>query len=334
MDVCVLVLQGCTSLASIAPMELLATAGRMHAEMSGGRVTEPFFRMRLVSPGENPVISPTGFPVHCHATIDKVRKTDLVIVPAFDGDVLAQLEENRACVPWVRRMYDRGADVASICTGAFVLAEAGLLEGKSATTHWNAQALFRRRYPGIRVLPEQIVVDNGRVCTSGGATSFLTLTAYLVEKYCGAATARFMSKIFLIDINKGPQTAYAIFSTQRNHSDDAVLRAQDLIEQQGARDLSVAQLAAKVAMSTRNFIRRFKTATGNTPIEYIQRVRIEAAKHALESGGEPVDAIASRSGYGDAGSFRAIFKRVTGVSPMEYRKRYRFYGAKGTPAAS
>jgi len=334
MDVCVLVLQGCTSLASIAPMELLATAGRMHAEMSRGRVAEPFFHVRLVSPGANPVVSPTGFPVHCHATIDKVRKTDLVIVPAFDGDVLAQMEANRACVSWVRRMHDRGADVASICTGAFVLAEAGLLDGKSATTHWNAQELFRRRYPGIRVLPEQIVVDNGRVCTSGGATSFLTLTAYLVEKYCGSETARFMSKIFLIDINKGPQTAYAIFSTQRNHADDVILRAQDLIERPEARGLTVAEIAAKVAMSPRNFIRRFKSATGNTPIEYIQRVRIEAAKHALESGGEPVDSIASRSGYGDAGSFRAIFKRVTGVSPMEYRRRYRFYGAKGTPAAS
>jgi transcriptional regulator GlxA family with amidase domain len=179
----------------------------------------------------------------------------------------------------------------------------------------------------VGLVPEQIVVDNGRVCTSGGATSFLTLTAYLVDKYCGAETARLISKIFLIDINKGPQTAYAIFGTQKNHSDAPILEAQDLIEKLDSRCPTVADLAKRVAMSKRNFIRRFKSATGNTPIEYMQRVRIEAAKHALEAGGDPVDAIAGKSGYEDAGSFRRIFKRLTGVTPIEYRRRYRFYAA-------
>jgi transcriptional regulator GlxA family with amidase domain len=310
-------------------MEILSTAGRMHAQLSGNGGREGFFRVRLVSAGANPVVSANRFPVHCHATIAQVKKTDLVIVPAMDGDVLAQLEGNKACVPWVRRMYDGGADVASICTGAFVLAEAGLLEGRRATTHWIAQDLFRSRYPGVRVIPEQIVVDNGRVCTSGGATSFLTLTVYLVEKYCGGETARYVAKVFLIDINKGPQTAYAMFSTQKNHADSGILDAQAILERPDAWTLSVAELAERVAMSRRNFIRRFKSATGNTPIEYIQRVRIEAAKHALEAGSEPVDAIAGRIGYEDAGSFRGIFKRLTGVSPTEYRKRYRFYTAKG-----
>jgi transcriptional regulator GlxA family with amidase domain len=327
LDVSVLVLKGCTSLSSIAPMELLSTAGRLHAERMGDASAAPFFKVRLVSAGPNPVISSSGFPVQCATTIDKVRKTDLVIIPALDGDVLAQLDMNHACVPWVRRMHDRGADVASICTGAFLLAETGLLEGKHATTHWRAEELFRRRYPGILLSSEQIIVDNGRVCTSGGATSFLTLTAYLVEKYCGAETARFISKIFLIDINKGPQTAYAIFSAQKNHPDEAIMEAQDLIERLGARCPSVPELAKRVAMSKRNFIRRFKSATGNTPIEYVQRVRVESAKHALESGGDPVDTIAGRSGYEDAGSFRKVFKRLTGVTPMEYRKRYRFFHA-------
>jgi transcriptional regulator GlxA family with amidase domain len=184
-----------------------------------------------------------------------------------------------------------------------------------------AQDLFRQRYPKVNVAPEQIVVDNGRICTSGGATSFLTLTAYLVEKYCGSETARFVAKVFLIDVNKGPQTAYAIFSTQKNHSDSAILEAQALIERQAGPILSVTDLAAEVAMSRRNFIRRFKSATGNTPIEYIQRVRVESAKHALEVGD-------------DAGSFRKIFKRVTGVSPIEYRRRSRFYHtAGGAPRA-
>ena len=329
LDVCVLVMDGCASLASIGPMDILSTAGRMHAQLRGEDQSDPFFRVRLVSTTRDTVVSASNYSVHCHATIDKVRKTDLVIIPAFDGDVLTQMQGNRACIPWVRRMHDNGADVASICTGAFVLAETGLLDGKRATTHWMAQDLFRQRYPKVRVAPEQIVVDNGRICTSGGATSFLTLTAYLVEKYCGSQTARLVAKVFLIDVNKGPQTAYAIFSTQKNHSDSAILEAQALIERQQAPILSVTDLAAEVAMSRRNFIRRFKSATGNTPIEYIQRVRVESAKHALEGGDDPVDAIASRTGYDDAGSFRKIFKRVTGVSPIEYRRRSRFYHTSG-----
>jgi transcriptional regulator GlxA family with amidase domain len=310
-------------------MEILNTAGRLHATATGA--LEPFFRVQLLSLGANPVITANGFPVQCHASMASVERTGLVIIPAFDGDVETQLAANAACVPWVRTMHERGADVASICTGAFVLAEAGLLEGKTATTHWIAQDAFRRRYPGIRLARDQIVVDHGRVCTSGGATSFLTLTAYLVEKYCGSETAHTVAKLFLIDINKGPQTAYAIFSSQKNHGDEAVRQAQELMETAETGGLSVAELARRVAMSKRNFIRRFKGATGNTPLEYMQRVRIETAKHALEKGGESVDQIASRTGYEDPGSFRAIFKRVTGVSPTEYRKRYRLYQTSMLP---
>jgi transcriptional regulator GlxA family with amidase domain len=330
LDVCVLVMGGCATLSSIGPTDILFTAGRMHAQAHGQQ--EPFFRVRLVSATPHALVSVNDYAVHCHTTIDKVRKTDLVIVPAFDGDVLSQMEGNRACIPWVRRMHDGGADVASICTGAFVLAEAGLLDGRRATTHWAAQDLFRQRYPRVRMAPEQIVVDNGRICTSGGATSFLTLTAYLVEKYCGPETARTVARIFLIDVNKGPQTAYAVFSTQKNHTDSSILEAQALIERPQAPLYSVAELAAEVAMSRRNFIRRFKSATGNTPMEYIQRVKVESAKHALESGDDPVDAIASRTGYEDAGSFRKIFKRITGVSPIEFRRRSRFFHDAGRKA--
>jgi transcriptional regulator GlxA family with amidase domain len=157
--------------------------------------------------------------------------------------------------------------------------------------------------------------------------SFLTLAVYLVEKYCGAETARYAAKIFLIDMNKGPQTCYAIFSGQRNHPDKPILETQLRIERDPFQVHSVAGLASSASMSPRNFIRRFKGATGNTPLEYIQRVRVEAAKQALEAGNDPVDTIAERIGYGDLASFRRIFKRQTGVTPTEYRKRYRYYRA-------
>ncbi len=334
LNVSILALKDCTPLAPIGPMEVLAMANRLQRDLTSGANADPPFRIRLISPGENPVRASNDFPVRCHATIASVRSTDLVIIPAMDDDVLAQMEANRACIPWIRRMYQQGADVASICTGAFLLAETGLLDGKSATTHWAAQDLFRSRYPAVRLLPEQIVVDNGRICTSGGATSFLTLSIYLVEKYCGADVARLASKMFLIDINKGPQTAYAIFGGQKSHSDEEILKAQMVIEQEGTRELTVADIATRVAMSPRNFIRRFKRATGNKPIEYLQRVRVEQAKRALEAGNEPVSEIAARVGYQDAGSFRRIFRRVTGVTPAEYRERYRYFGsAPGTSGA-
>ncbi|HET6487506.1 MAG TPA: helix-turn-helix domain-containing protein [Spirochaetia bacterium] len=331
LSVSILALRDCTPLAPIGPMEVLAMANRLQGQKDGGG---PPFRIRLVSPGGNPVMASNGYPLHCHATIASVRSTDLVIIPAMDGDIQAQMDANRSCVPWIRRMYGQGADVVSICTGAFLLAETGLLDGKSATTHWVAQDLFRRRYPKTHLVPEQIVVDNGRICTSGGATSFLTLSIYLVEKYCGAETARLVSKMFLIDINKGPQTAYAIFGGQKAHSDEEILKAQMVIEEEGSRELTVAEIATRVAMSPRNFIRRFKRATGNKPIEYLQRVRVEQAKRALEAGSDAVSEIADRVGYHDAGSFRRIFRRVTGVTPAEYRSRYRYYGNAPTRTAA
>jgi transcriptional regulator GlxA family with amidase domain len=324
LDVCVVAFDDCAPLASIGPLEILAKAGELHAGREGGSTADPFFRVRLVSAGEGPVRSALGYSVSTHASIASVNKADLVIVPAFDGDVLRQLERNRAFVPWVRRMHDGGADVASICTGAFVLAEAGLLDGKSATTHWLAHELFTMRYPRVTLKADAIIVDHGRICTSGGATSFLTLTVYLVEKYCGGETSRLTSKIFLIDINKGPQTAYAIFSAQKGHGDRQILEVQEKVERAEAPLASIEGLAREAGMSTRNFIRRFKTATGNTPSEYIQRVRVEAAKHALEAGTDGVDQIATSAGYEDPGSFRKVFKRFTGVTPSEYRRRYRF----------
>jgi transcriptional regulator GlxA family with amidase domain len=242
-------------------------------------------------------------------------------------DIEASLAGVAPAVPWLRRMHERGADLASMCTGAFVLAETGLLDGRAATTHWIAHDLFRARYPLVTLRPERIIVDEGRLITSGGATSFLNLVMYLAEKFLGAATAQAASKMFLIDLNKGAQTAYAIFSTQKTHGDAAVLRAQAMIEEGAGGSLSVAGLASSVAVSPRQFIRRFKAATGNTPVEYIQRVRVEAAKKHLETSSLGWGEIVQRVGYEDLASFRRVFVKYVGISPTEYRKRYQLRGA-------
>jgi transcriptional regulator GlxA family with amidase domain len=318
MNVAVLVLEHCTPLASIGSLEILAKAVELYTGPEGPGI----FSLSLVSLRPGPVMTSAGYPVYTHATIDQVGTPDLVIVPPLDRDILAQLRDNRAVVEWVAAAYASGASIVSLCTGAFILAEAGLLDGRPATTHWAAEGLFRARYPGVDLRPERIIVDGGRVCTGGGVTSFLTVMVYLVEKYCGADTARLISHLFLIDRNKDPQTAYAIFAGQKDHGDDQVLKAQALVEQ-GSGPLQVQALADAVGISRRHFVRRFKQATGNTPQEYIQRVRVEAAKRELEQSDVPFSRIAEGVGYEDLGSFRKLFTRFTGVSPSEYRRRYR-----------
>jgi transcriptional regulator GlxA family with amidase domain len=269
-----------------------------------------------------------GLALTCDATLRTAGPADLVVVPALEPDVDEHLALNQAVVPWLRRAFHAGADVASACTGAFALAEAGLLDGRAATTHWAFQELLARRHPRIRMQPQAILVDQGRVLTAGGATSFINLTLFLVERLLGPEVARAASRMFLIDPNKSPQGAYAMFSSQKSHGDDGVLRAQELIEKEVERVPPVEALARRVAMSPRTFVRRFHGATGNTPREYIQRVRIEAAKRLLEGGQHSVGEVARRVGYGDVVGFRKLFVRSTGLTPVDYRARY---GSRAAP---
>jgi transcriptional regulator GlxA family with amidase domain len=174
----------------------------------------------------------------------------------------------------------------------------------------------------VKLSPQAVIVDAGRIITAGGATSFLNLSLVLIERLFGVEVARASSKMFLIDRNKAPQGAYAAFSSQKEHDDQAILKAQALVEERLARSVSVDQLARAVAMSTRTFVRRFHSATGNTPREYIQRLRVEAARRELESSRAAVTSIAARVGYRDTVAFRKLFVRLTGLTPADYRARY------------
>jgi transcriptional regulator GlxA family with amidase domain len=209
-----------------------------------------------------------------------------------------------------------------VCTGAFALAETGLLDGRQAATHWAFQDLFRTRYPRVDLRPQEILVDAGRLLTTGGATSFLNFALYLIERLYGSEAARASARMFLIDERKAPQGAYAIFSGQKQHGDPEVLKAQQLIEHTVTDAPTLEAIAARVSMTRRTFIRRFKAATGSTPLEYLQRVRIEAAKRQLEATRENVVQVAARVGYEDLSAFRRLFRRHTGLTPTDYRRRY------------
>jgi transcriptional regulator GlxA family with amidase domain len=325
----VLVLRDCTPIVSVGVVDLLRKASDLAATMPGGH-RGPALDVSLVSATDRRLVRAAGgIEIRCHGTVADAGPADLVLVPALDPDVGEQMEKNRRAVPFLRRAFQRGADLASACTGAFLLAEAGVLDGRLATTHWAFQSLFASRYPRVRLAPQAVMVDAGRVLTAGGATSFLNLTLVLIERLLGPEVARAASKMFLIDVNKSPQGAYAMFSTQQAHSDEVVQRAQLLIEERLADAPSVDQLARAAGVSTRTFMRRFRRATGNGPREYIQRVRVEAAKRALEHSEKSIASIAESVGYGDPVAFRKLFIRATGLTPMDYRARY---GARNAPA--
>jgi transcriptional regulator GlxA family with amidase domain len=325
----ILVLHDCAPIVPVGILDLLRKSIDLAATLPASRPRRRL-DVSLVAAGRRRTIKTAGgLALQCDDTLETAARSDVVVVPALDPDVLAHLTLNRAVLPWLRDQYQVGADVMSACTGAFALAEAGLLDGRAATTHWAFQTLLAERHPRIRLAPQAVIVDQGRIVTAGGATSFVNLALFLVERLLGQDVAWAASRMFLVDPNKSPQGAYAMFSTQKTHGDDPILRAQAIVEGDVALAPPVEELARRVALSQRTFVRRFRSATGNTPRDYIQRVRVEAAKRALERGANSVAEVAARVGYGDVAAFRKLFVRSTGLTPAEYRSRY---GPKAAPA--
>ena len=232
------------------------------------------------------------------------------------------LPDNAALIQWIKEQYTGGAEVASICTGAFLLAATGLLEGKTCSTHWNAANDFRRMFPDIDLQVDKLIAVEDRMYTNGGAYSFLNLILFLVEKYFDRATAIYCSKVFQIEIDRTSQSPFLIFQTQKNHGDTVISKAQAYIEEHISEKFSFEELASKLATSRRNFDRRFIKATGNTPVEYLQRVKVEVAKSTLEKGQKSISEVMYDVGYADDKAFREVFKKITGLSPLEYRAKY------------
>lgn len=262
------------------------------------------------------------FSVHADSLIGEVDKTDLIFVPALFGDMQAAIERNRAFIPWIVKQYERGAEVASLCVGAFLLASTGLLDGKKCSTHWAFADDFRRMFPSVELVADKIITEEQGLYTSGGANSYWNLLLHLVEKYANRETAILAAKYFAVEAGRGSQSPFMMFNGQKWHEDEPIKLAQSFIEDNVAEKFSVEELASRFAIGRRNFERRFKKATNNTPVEYIQRVKMEAAKKWLESGRKNVNEVMYDVGYTDAKAFRDVFKKITGMTPLDYRQRY------------
>ncbi|HMC86816.1 MAG TPA: helix-turn-helix domain-containing protein [Chitinophagaceae bacterium] len=263
----------------------------------------------------------TGFFSIHPVNITETDKPDLVIIPAISYDDNL-MKENADLITWIREQYKDGAEVATMCSGVFLLAATGLLEGRNCSTHWNLATNFKRLFPNINLLPDKLITAERGIYTNGGAYSFLNLLLFLVEKYFDRETAIYCSKIFQIDMERTSQSPFHIFQAQKTHDDELVYQAQTYIEQNLSEKISFEELASKLATSRRNFDRRFIKATGNTPVEYLQRVKVEAAKSTLEKGRKSVFEVMYEVGYSDDKAFREVFRKITGMSPLEYKWKY------------
>ncbi|CAN5527542.1 helix-turn-helix domain-containing protein [soil metagenome] len=283
---------------------------------------QPLFKVQLV--GISQEISQRNglFSISPDVQVKDVAKTNLIIIPAIHGSPEEIMESNAAFVPWIIEQYKNGAEVASLCIASFFLAATGLLSGKQCSTHWVAANDFRNLFPDVNLVDDKIMTEDDGIYTSGGAYSFLNLLLYIIEKYAGRDVAVIVSKTFMIDINRNSQSPFIMFQGQKTHEDEPVKKAQEFIEHNFQEKITVDQLASMLALGRRNMERRFKKATANTVVEYIQRVKIEAAKKNLEVGRKNVSEVMYEVGYSDTKAFRTIFKRITGLSPVEYRSKY------------
>ena len=277
------------------------------------------FKVQLVGITKESEMYGGLFAIRPEIMISDLQKTDLIIIPAIQPQSIPQ---NLDFIPWITQQYKQGAEVASLCVGAFMLASTGLLSGKSCSTHWIAADAFRKMFPDVTLTADKIITDEQGLYSSGGAYSFLNLLLYIVEKYIGREAAIYLSKLLEVEIERDSQSPFNIFQGQKEHEDEPIKKAQSYIETNYGEKLSVNTLAGLFAISKRNFERRFKKATSNTPVEYLQRVKIEAAKKSLESGRENVNEVMYSVGYTDSKAFRTTFKKITGLSPIDYRKKY------------
>jgi transcriptional regulator GlxA family with amidase domain len=328
-NVTILLLDQGFSSTAIGPMEVFRHSGSLWNYLNG---TQPIARFHVTT------ASVDGRPVRCdgslqirpQAAISDIRKTDLIFIPTtgvVDGKeqyapVLDVKERYAPVLPWLRRWHKRGCAIASVCTGVGLVAATGLLDGKRATTHWALADRFREKYPKVKWMPELMVTEDRGFYCGGGVHAALDLSLYLVEKFCGHEVAVQSSKALLIETPRAWQAGFAIVPLKTEHNDDTISNAQDWLHQNFRTTFQLEALARRIGMSMRNFVRRFKRATGDSPLMYLQKLRVAAAKRMLEGDHRTVQEIGEAVGYQDAAFFRQLFERHAGVSPSAYRRRF------------
>lgn len=306
-------------LAAIVDPRYMFTAVNEFLKSAG---KQPLFNVQLVGLTKEVRLSEGLFSVHTDVLLKNAKKSDLIIIPAVSGDLSNAVKRNREFLPWIVKQYKSGAEVASLCLGAFIFASTGLLDGKKCSTHWLFANEFRTMFPEVQLVDEKIVTEQNGLYTSGGANSYWNLLLHLVEKYTSREMAILAAKFFVLDISRDTQSPFSIFKGQKIHNDNEIVKVQEYIEANYQEKITVEELSDKFGIGRRTLERRFKKATNNTIIEYIQRVKIEASKKELEVGRKTINEVMYDVGYTDNKAFRDVFKKIAGLSPVDYRNRY------------
>ena len=317
--VTILALESAMSASVTGTMDIFSQAGFTYNYLMGID-PNPFFDVKIATRDGKPVKCFNSAEIQPHCGIDDVHHTDLLIISSFTD--FATLTSSKDLGAWVKEQYQKGVTIGSICLGSFFLAQTGLLDGKTATTHWGFVQEFQKRYPQIILRPDKLITDEGNLLCSGACNSYIDLSVYLIERFCGRNVALQCSKTMVHDFARSSQAPYIVFQHNRDHKDEQILAIQNYIEEQYSLRFHPEQLAREHGMSRRTFERRFKKATGHSPVFYVQRSRVEAAKQMLETGLRSFDEIAYKVGYEDSSYFRKVFVKHTGLRPSEYKAKF------------
>lgn len=280
------------------------------------------FEVELVAEEKQINLNQSLFSVQAEKELQEINRTDLIIIPALFGDMGSAIELNKNLIPWIIRQREKGAEVASLCVGAFLLGSTGLLNGKKCSTHWGFTSEFRKMFPEVEVVDGSIITEENGIYSSGGANSYWNLLLHLIEKYTNRELAILASKYFAIDIDRSSQNAFAMFQGQKNHGDEEIVKIQTFIENNFHDKIGIDFIASTFNIGRRSLERRFKSATNNTVLEYIQRTKIESAKRSFEASRKNISEVMYEVGYTDNKAFREVFKKITGLTPIEYRNKY------------
>lgn len=329
--IAVLFLRGGYASTATLPAEIFLGAGVLW-NLIDGRGPVPAFEVTTASLDGRPVRTDRHLALTPEASFAEIGTPDLVFVPAGglelaelarDGyDIEAVIARNAPVIDWLRRWRAAGVQIAAACSGVALVAAAGLLDGRRATAHWGLAEIYRARFPAVDWRPEYVVTDADGLYCGGGLNAAADLALYLVEKFAGRETAARCARAMLIEMPRSWQTAFTHFCPRAPHHDSAILRAEEWLHRHHAAEVRLEALAAELGMSPRNFARRFRAATGETPLAYLHGLRIAMAKRLLENGRLTVQEVASEVGYTDLLFFRRLFRRHTGLSPSDYRKRF------------
>jgi transcriptional regulator GlxA family with amidase domain len=318
--VALLALQNCMYSSLAGPFDFFSVASNEWARTTGDTL-QPLFQSTIVAPEDRAVTTFNGLAIAAGASLADETQYDIVYIPVIFPPLEPHLADT-ATIAWLSRQAEGGACLCSVCSGAFLLAATGRLDGRRATTHWMMADSFAARFPKVILKQEKILIDEGDCITAGGVSAYHDLSLYLASRFGSPDLAATLSRMLLIDPFRRLQSPYATRSFNKSHGDEQILLVQDWLEQNPSHSVNTGMLAERAGLGERTFMRRFKKATGDSPLEYLQHLRIQTARQLLESTRKTIEEITWQSGYEDISSFRKLFRRTTGLSPSAYRQRF------------